>query len=185
MGADAEGIGQRLQRIAEQGIPNYFGEQRFGRQGNNLLVAAKWFEEGISPPQRGPRGIITSAARSHLFNLVLAARVERGTWLRCLPGDLGTEPSGPLWGRGRPLVTAETLALEDACLEPFAAWRNGLEHSGLQQERRELIARPQDLRWVIEADQLKLEFALLPGQFATALLREICQLQNCAGPNDR
>jgi len=169
---------QRLAQIAAAGVPNYFGEQRFGRQGSNLGAAARWLEEGVPLRKLGPKGMIMSAARSHLFNLVLAARVTRGDWNRSLPGDLSPQPTGPLWGRGRPLVNDETLAVEQDALAPLVQWQQGLEHCGLQQERRPLVLSPCHMRWLVTGDKVELAFFLPPGQYATCVLREAFELLN-------
>lgn len=176
--ADPTAIEERLQRITAQGVPNYFGEQRFGRDGGNLAAATRWLEEGVPLRKLGAKGMVMSAARSHLFNLVLAARVLRGDWNQVLPGDLSQDPSGPLWGRGRPLVSDATQAVEQAALAHLPQWLQGLEHCGLQQERRPLVLLPDQLHWVIAGDKLQLRFFLKPGQFATSVLREALELHN-------
>lgn len=175
---DQQILVERLTQIAARGVPNYFGEQRFGRQGSNLVAAARWLEEGVPLSRLGSKGMIMSAARSHLFNLVVAARVARDDWDRSLPGDVSQQPTGPLWGRGRSLVTDETLALEQAALAPIAQWQQGLEHCGLQQERRSLVLQPGSMRWVLNDETVQLIFFLQPGQFATSLLREVFELLN-------
>ncbi len=174
---------QRLARIQQQGVPNYFGEQRFGREGNNLHLAAEWLEEGKRIKSRNLRGMVMSAARSWLFNQVLAQRVLVATWNRIIEGDLQTEaglPTGPLWGRGRSGTQAQAADLERAALEPWQVWANGLEHCGLNQERRALVLLPENLEWELSGTSLTLSFGLPPGQFATALLREVAQLRQPA-----
>ena len=125
-----EAIALRLRDIERGGVPNYFGPQRFGRDGANLRVAR--VGEGGSPPrERAARSFALSAARSRLFNAVLARRVQDRSWDRLLPGDaamldgrrswfrvtdvdetlqarcraLDLHPSGPLHGRGELPVT--------------------------------------------------------------------------------
>lgn len=191
----------RLQQVAAHGVPNYFGEQRFGIDGGNLAQASAMFGQRQVIRDRHKRGLYISAARSYLFNEVLAARVRAGNWERALPGEVvmldGTQSfiqcdhidavierrvaagelqlTGPLWGRGRPLSGGEVLALEQAALAPYAAWRDGLEHVGLEQERRALRLRPEGLHWSLDADAatLSVEFALPAGAYATTVLREI------------
>lgn len=174
----------RLEQIRHQGVPNYFGEQRFGREGNNLrqlealVSAARTGERARGRKGRSrsqAKGMLLSAARSWLFNLVLAERVATGCWQEALPGQ--QQNGGPLWGRGRPLVEGECLALENRVLEPWRDWLDWLEHQGLQQERRPLQLLPKEFRWQWQERDLLLSFELSPGQFATALLRELAQLQ--------
>jgi tRNA pseudouridine13 synthase len=179
---DSKVINDRLICIREHGVPNYFGEQRFGRNQNNLLGAKRWLEDKIPLNKLGSKGMIMSAARSYIFNLVLAERVRQRNWQTALLGEQTSNPTGPLWGRGRPLISLETLELETQILADHQDWLNGLEHCGLAQERRALVMLPQNLRWHMNDDNLQLDFSLAPGQFATAMLREIFILMNLA-PN--
>ncbi|SHF99434.1 tRNA pseudouridine13 synthase [Microbulbifer donghaiensis] len=159
------------------GVPNYFGEQRFGRDGGNLDLVRRLAEDN-ERCRKSEKAFAMSAARSWLFNQVLAERVREANWQQQLAGEPQPEPTGPLWGRGRGLA-AETLAeLELRVLSPWQRWCDWLEHCGLKQERRELVLRPAAFVYKWEADDLVLEFALPVGTFATALLREIAELVN-------
>ena len=169
VGGDREAIAARLGQLAE-GVPNYFGAQRFGIAGNNLIAA-----QGLMQQSRirggGRNGIYLSAARSWLFNLVLAARVRDGTWNWPLEGEI--RPEGPLWGRGRSPATPAAAAVEAAALADWHAWCHGLEHAGLRQERRALVLVPEALSWRWQDADLVLDFCLGRGEFATALLAEL------------
>ncbi len=198
--ADASGLEKRLQQIQAEGMPNYFGEQRFGHGYGNLHQADALFARRLGRVERKLRGLLISAARSQLFNEVLAARIEQGNWNLPISGEhvklagsrsgfdiqdvdaeitrrcraMELHPSGPLWGRGRALVTAEVLALEETALESYTSWRNGLEHVGLEQDRRALRIGVADLTWSFPQDsQLLLAFSLPAGCYATVLLREL------------
>lgn len=187
-----------LQAIAARGVPNYFGEQRFGLGGANVERAQAMFAG--KRVDRQARSMLLSAARSHLFNCVLAERVRAQSWDQALAGEIwclsgsrswfGPEahtdtleqrlrsadihPSGPLWGRGALPTAAQALALETEVLEPFAALKDGLEKAGLEQDRRALRLQPQDLRWHWRQDEvLQLEFQLPPGTYATVVMREL------------
>ena len=206
---DRAAIDARLQAIGARGVPNYFGEQRFGRGGDNVAKALAMF--GGRRVRRDERTLLLSAARSQLFNRVLAARVEHGSWDRALEGEVwildgsrsvfGPEPwddtlaarlaafdihpSGPLWGAGAPRATDEALAVETAALDDAEslALRQGLERAGLKQERRALRLRPADLAWEWPAaDRLRLAFALPPGTYATAVLAELGATSGSAAP---
>lgn len=169
----------KLEQVFSQGVPNYFGEQRFGHNANNLYEAQALLVDGKSYRDKQKRGLILSAARSYLFNLVLAERVRMGSWNHTIEGDLNSVPSGPLWGRGRALVSGELMALESQVLSAWADWCHGLEHMGLQQERRALVLRPNACRYEWkEPQQLELTFTLETGAFATSLLQELVELEN-------
>ncbi|MES0875255.1 tRNA pseudouridine(13) synthase TruD [Sinimarinibacterium thermocellulolyticum] len=188
----------RLAAIATRGVPNYFGEQRFGLGGANVERAERMFAG--ARVDRALRSMLLSAARSQLFNAVLAERVRRDCWDRGLPGEVwslagsrswfGPEapsaeldarlaafdihPSGPLWGRGELPSADEARALEQSVCAEYETLRSGLERAGLEQERRALRLIPQAMRWHwLDADALRLEFELPPGAYATVVLREL------------
>ena len=196
-------IEDRLERIATHGVPNYFGEQRFGRDGGNVANALAMFAG--RRVARDQRTHLLSAARSALFNRVLGARVADGSWNRALDGEVwmldgsrsvfGPEPwndalagrlaafdihpSAPLWGRGALRTEREALALETAALDDATsrALRDGLEAAGLKQERRATRLRPQDRSsaWLADGG-LRLAFALPPGAYATTVLAELGEI---------
>lgn len=62
--AQQEMLEQRLNLVLQQGVPNYFGEQRFGRGGNNLQQAQQLLVDGKSIRDKQQRGLVLSAARS-------------------------------------------------------------------------------------------------------------------------
>lgn len=190
----------RLRALAARGVPNYFGTQRFGRDGGNLEAAARMLRGEGRRPARHERGLYLSAARSHLFNQVLAARVAAGSWDTLVDGDvlqldggrawfvadagdaalpprlqaMEVHPTGPLWGRGELATQGAARALERAGLEPWGEWCAGLERAGLEQDRRALRVRAADLSWTwSSASELSLAFALPPGSYATVFLREL------------
>lgn len=206
---DAAAIESRLQTIAARGVPNYFGEQRFGHDGGNVDKALRMFEAPRRRIDREQRAMLLSAARSALFNRVLAARVEAGDWDSGLEGEVwmldgsrsvfGPEPASaelasrvdahdihptaPLWGRGALRSSGEALDREVSALEDpqSLALRAGLEAAGLSQERRATRLRPGDLQWTWPSpDQLQLAFVLPAGCYATAVLAELGAIGNGA-----
>lgn len=200
LGGDIAELERRLVACAARGVPNYFGEQRFGRDGGNLAAAAAMFA-GERVKDRHRRGLYLSAARSHLFNRVLARRVELGNWELPIDGDwlmlagshsvfhaeriddelraraaaFDLHPTGPLWGRGALPVSGEARALEEAVLAQWGAWRAGLEEAGLKQERRALRLPVTGLEWSFGDGTLELAFSLPAGSYATAVLAELLE----------
>ena len=200
---EREAIGARLAQIAARGLPNWFGEQRFGREGGNVAAALSMFEG--RRVRRDQRSILLSAARSELFNQVLVARVRDGSWDIGLEGEVwvlsgsrsvfGPElwnevlasrlaafdihPSGPLWGAGELRSSGECAGRELSALSDAQAiaLRAGLEKAELKQERRPLRLLAEGLQWEwLDSTTLKLSFALPPGSYATALLQELGQI---------
>ena len=189
-----------LVKVLEHGMPNYFGEQRFGHGARNLALAAGMFAGRRLP--RNQRSIALSAARSFLFNLVLERRVADQTWNTLLPGDcanldgsgsvfpvdavddvllqraatLDLHPTGPLPGSGERIVSGEVAILEESAIAGYREIVNGLESHRVSHSRRALRARVSELKWQQPDDQtLWLEFTLGRGTFATSLLRELCR----------
>jgi tRNA pseudouridine13 synthase len=175
---DRDGFEQRIHNVLSLGVPNYFGEQRFGFNANNLSEAEAILVSGKRYKDKQKRGLMLSAGRSYLFNQILAARIVAGNWLELMSGDSELQPSGPLWGRGRSLVTDDLLALEQGVLVDWQLWCDGLEHAGLSQERRPLRLLPSNTSWRWIENDLELSFSLASGEFATAVLRELAHLTN-------
>jgi tRNA pseudouridine13 synthase len=194
----------KLDTLRAHGAPNYFGPQRFGRDGYNLDRVADWLRSGVAPRGRAERGFTLSAARSLVFNTVLARRVEAGDWSQLGYGDLASldgsgshfvvaavdddlrrrvnefdiHPSGPLWGRGLPQSAGQALQHELAAAEQLKPVADLLAAEGLTQERRALRCAVRDLTATHDAATLTLSFSLGRGQFATAVLREICDFED-------
>lgn len=169
---------QEVSARLHQGVPNYFGSQRFGRECSNLFAAQAWLVDKKSPP-RQRKSMVMSAARAYLFNQVVAERVKQNNWQFSLEGDhlIDNLPTAPLWGRGRLTTSLTALALETEALDKYALWCHGLEHCGLQQERRLMKLCPTnvDVNWI--EDDIELKFSLPSGAFATAVLAEIATLR--------
>lgn len=194
--AGVEDLLPRLQRISEQGVPNYFGPQRFGNQGNNLRHAQNWFSGAGRAPRRNQRSLYLSAVRSFLFNELLAQRVATQTWQAPLGGDTcllagshsrfvaandDTELEAraaagdihlglPLYGsHSEPLDLAQQTVLD----------RHPLLCQGLLTQELRLDWRParliaDDFCWQFCDDgSLLLRFELEAGGYATAVLREL------------
>lgn len=174
---DRDAMEGNLKAVASQGVPNYFGAQRFGFEGGNIEQGRAMLAREIRVRNPKKKGIYLSAVRSFVFNEVLALRIQQGLWGQSLPGDVMDEagrPTGPLWGRGRVATTDQAQALESAVAERHASLCDGMEHAGLDQERRALVTRPGDLSWEWpQAHQLVLTFSLPAGSYATAVLNEI------------
>lgn len=202
---DKTALAACIDTITQDGVPNYFGEQRFGRDGANIDKAKALFGGQIKVRDRHLRGLYLSAARSWLFNHVLSLRVADGSWNRILPGEVlaldgsrsffvpeqidetlfarlaagDVHPSGPLWGKGESSARAQVAELEERVVASEPELAEGLVRAGLRQERRALRLRVPDLthEW-LEEDVLRVRFSLPPGTYATTVLRAFCRYQN-------
>lgn len=201
--ADKDWLEERLSLIKSRGVPNYFAEQRFGIDENNLKTAQQFLAGNLKVKDRHLRGLYYSAARSYLFNLVLSHRVAFKNWDQALAGDammlagsrsffvsdeLNDEvvrrvkqgdihPSGPMWGKGESAARGEALRIEHQALRDCNKWKRGLENHGLEQQRRALRVIPMEFHWDFESqDVLSLSFTLPSGAYATGVVRELVRL---------
>ncbi len=198
--ANIEGIEDRIAVIDRCGVPNFFGEQRFGREGGNIELCRQLFAG--RKLSRHQRGIALSAARSLIFNDILDARVRQGSWNTILPGEQANldgsasvfavdevddelisrcdahdiHPSGSLWGVGAPQSTGEVAQLEGKIAEEHAEIVAGLIKANVDASSRPLRLRVRDLQRTVEEGVCWLEFSLRKGGYATVVLREIADV---------
>lgn len=209
LSADRSALDARLERLKAEGVPNYFGAQRFGFDGGNVHDALDWAQRQALPEQRNVRSRLLSAGRSYLFNQVLAARVADGTWQRAQVGDLlaftdsrsffaageaecsdprlailDLHPTGALWGEGQSPASGAPGELENAVGGQHQALCQWLARAGMAHERRILRLPIGRLTWHYpEPDILQMEFVLPAGCFATVVVRELVDLVS-AGQTD-
>ncbi len=192
---------QQLLQIKNHGFPNYFGEQRFGRGGQNINKALEMFAG--KKVKREQRSLYLSSVRSYLFNQLLARRIERGCWDKAINGDVlmfdqsnsffkmdqqdnsilerikqgEIHPTGMMFGKEKSEVLDEAMALEAAIIEENQLLSDGLIKFGLTSDRRALRVLASDLQWKLEDDStLLLKFSLPAGSYATSLLRELVEI---------
>ena len=193
---------QRCDEIANNGVPNYFGDQRFGRNRNNLDQAEKLFSNPRYRIAKHKRGLYLSAARSWLFNGILSERIKRGVWDKRLPGDVfmldgksacftdepdddagnalalrlarnEIHPTAILWGEGDVMVEAQAAELEVKIIDQFPVFRDGLIAARLQSQRRSCRVIPSQVECSRLQDDFQLSFTLPSGSYATMVLAEI------------
>jgi tRNA pseudouridine13 synthase len=206
---DPAAVSRRLDDIAAGGVPNYFGPQRFGRDAGNLaavMSAAAATEAGGGRGRghsrgrgRSDQGFMFSAARSLIFNAILAERVRAGTWNRLGAGDvanldgrgsvfvvdvadptlesrlaaLDIHPTAPLLGEGTPMSGGDVASLEAGVAERFPEAVAVVRTERMNAERRALRIRVRDLTHDYADGVLRVRFALDAGSFATTVLREL------------
>jgi tRNA pseudouridine13 synthase len=196
-------VAERIALVASGGVPNYFGEQRFGREAGNLEQVLHAAESGSAGGRRrrgrDDAGFMLSAARSVIFNAILAERVVQGSWNQIGSGDvanldgrgsvfsvespdaelgqrcaaLEVHPTAPLAGAGPSLASGDVLALEETISAQYPEALSVILAEGMKPERRALRIRVRDLEHEYSGDTLRLRFALSAGSFATTVLREI------------
>ncbi|MGF1726919.1 tRNA pseudouridine(13) synthase TruD [Photobacterium nomapromontoriensis] len=189
----------RLEHVREQGVPNYFGEQRFGHSGNNVVKARAWGNDEFRLRDKSKRSFYLSAARSWLFNMVLSARIEQGLVQTLMAGDFlqsNNDVRGmlvaavseslqqdvesgrmaitaPIMGDNALPTTADAQAFEMAIVEQEPALLKLIRDNRMRHERRPLLLKPTQMAWQQDGDQITVSFALPAGCFATAVVREL------------
>jgi tRNA pseudouridine13 synthase len=200
--SDINQVYERCQLIREQGVPNYFGEQRFGHDLRNLVDAQQMFLRPRKRISRHKRSLYLSAARSWLFNAILSERVKAGTWNSRIDGDVfmldgrsacfsddgspdldqrlhngDIHPTAVLWGQGESMATSECEAIESAMIDRYPLFKQGLTDARVDQQRRSLRLPVKDIECRSEGENdLVLTFTLQAGSYATMVLRELARV---------
>ncbi len=195
---DVQKLLERCELIRQQGVPNYFGEQRFGRDFTNLPNAERMFTQPKKRLPRHKRSLYLSAARSWLFNNILSERVTAGAWNRRVDGDVfmldgrsacftddGSQeldqrleqgeihPTAVLWGDGESMARQDCLELELSVVERYPVFKQGLIDARVDQQRRSMRLMVRDLVCAPEGGDIVLDFGLPAGAYATMVLREL------------
>lgn len=196
--SDKNALQKALQQV-QNGVPNYFGAQRFGFDGHNINAALTLFQ-GRKIKDHFKRGLYLSAARSYLFNQVISARIKDDLYNKPVLGDcvqfvgnrsffplMKLDPAtmqrlharevcltAPLWGAGELTSELDAKAYETTLLSSYQEIQTGLAKQGLKQERRPLLLIPEKFSatWLDESS-VKINFYLPSGCYATSVLREL------------
>lgn len=197
-----EDVARVLAILSERGVPNYFGDQRFGYDGRNIEDARRWIVENAQAPRdMWKRKLLVSVLQSVVFNDVVAARIQDGLFNDAVDGDLlrkedtgglfttedladararvqsfAVSPTGPMFGSEMRRAERVAAEREDAALARAGLTTEHLERFGRAGEgtRRVMRIRPQDVtsEW-LDGDALRLSFSLPRGAYATIVVREI------------
>lgn len=198
---ESEDLNYRLQQLQAVGFPNYFTEQRFGRDGHNLTQAQRWAKSEIVVKDRKKRSFYLSAARSEVFNLVVSQRISDGLMHQVLENDYvqlaGSNSffcvteneiaesqdrldradlllTAPLIGEKSLETTANSA--EKTIIEQHKELVELMKKERMSTARRAMICKPKGLEWQFETDGLRLKFFLDSGSYATGLVRELIRL---------
>lgn len=205
---DLKALSNRWSKVIEQGVPNYFGEQRFGIDGGNIDSALALFS-GTKVKDKKKRGMYLSAARSSIFNDIINERIKHNTFSTLKTGDVvmlsGTQSvfrieevdntikerlvekdvdiTAAMWGAGELMTEGEPKIFEQGIADHHSEFSQGLPRFGLKQERRRirLVINDADME-VLTGDALpsvKVSFSLSAGSYATTVLRELIDYQDC------
>ncbi|MDW2138074.1 tRNA pseudouridine(13) synthase TruD, partial [Vibrio sp. 2128(2023)] len=195
---DVADVEQRLEKVKQVGVPNYFGSQRFGNDGNNLDEARRWGRENVRTRNQNKRSMYLSAARSWIFNRIVSARLENGVFDKFIDGDIAQTSQGllavdannladmqnklalseveitaALAGDNALPTQADALALEQPFIDEEPDLMALIRGNRMRHDRREIALKPKDLAWNVEGNNITLPFSLDAGSFATSIVREL------------
>jgi tRNA pseudouridine13 synthase len=191
-----------LDRLRQRGFPNYYGPQRFGRDGETLQRGLELLRQTPNVRRMSPflRKLALSAAQSALFNHYLALRLADGLLGRVLLGDVmakrpfggmfvaeeiereqarfeagETVHAGPIFGRKTFAAAGEAAEREAAALADAGLTLAAFRGFGklLQGTRRHNLVYPEALNASLDGAGVKLSFSLPAGSYATVLLCEL------------
>lgn len=184
-----------LAQLVAQGLPNYFGAQRFGGRGDNAEQGRRALEGGRLPPKK--KKLMVSALQSALFNEWLARRIEDGLYGSLLPGDIartefgGVFPvedfeaensrfasgeidyTGPILGTKGMRAIAEAGEREEAILRAHDLSPDSFRSVKAPGARRPARLVPGEARVETEDGDAVLVFTLPKGSYATVVAREL------------
>jgi tRNA pseudouridine13 synthase len=203
--AQAETIAQALQA---HGLPNFYGAQRFGIDGDNARRGREVLL-GRGPRERWLRRFLLSAYQAALFNAWLTERIRRGWFERLLTGDIAKKTdtgglfevreaevefprferreityTGPIYGARMRWASGEPGELEQMVLETAEVTTEMLRRTRLDGSRRPARLFLDDLRIEPHPEGLLFTFTLPKGAYATTVLREFMKTE-VALPVDR
>lgn len=193
-------IEKNMGSIVENGVPNYFGPQRFGHDMGNIQKCKDWFSGSYKVKSKNLKSLLISTARSHIFNCIVAKRIEDKIWDTTIVGDILQLNKSHSWFPmsdatpdeiskrlkefdihitaamyGEDLVQSTDICaeLETQIAEQFPIYQQGFEKFRLKQDRRAVRICPIDFKYEWIDENLLLNFKLLPGSYATGIIREI------------
>lgn len=198
-------IEKNIQSIKDNGAPNYFGPQRFGHDMGNIAKCQDWFSGTYKVKSRNLKSLLISTARSHIFNLIIAKRLEQKIWDKCIRGDIlqldkthswfpssdaseaeiikrlngfDIHITAAMWGEDQVQSRKDCSELENTIAQQLPIYQQGFEKFRLKQDRRAMRVYPINFNHNWQSDNtLQLKFELFPGTYATTIMREILAIK--------
>lgn len=199
--SELQALISRIEKIKNGGVPNYFGQQRFGKDHHNVLQARRWANGEILVKDRKKRSFYLSAARSEIFNYLVSQRISQQLFNTILPGDIMQLNGSHSWfiankaeipllqnrlllrdiqitaalvGKDVLNSTLDALEFEQSCLLLFDDLIHLMRKENVENGRRSIQLYPQEISYhCVDDHMLQLSFWLPAGGFATSVLREL------------
>jgi tRNA pseudouridine13 synthase len=201
LGPAPDALGQAraiVKALQERGLPNFYGPQRFGREGDNAQRGREILLSGHGPSKRWLRRLLLRAYQSALFNTWLVRRIESGWFESLLTGDVAKkldtgglfavedavaeQPrfecdevtfTGPIYGYRMWWATGKPGELEHEVLDREGVTESMLHRAQLSGSRRRARLLLDDLDVKPHPEGLLFSFSLPKGSYATTVLREV------------
>jgi len=182
--------------IRTKGLPNFYGSQRFGMEGDNAQKGLEILLGKRKEKNKWLRRFLTSSYQSYLFNYYLFRRIQQGLYQTILEGDIAKKQqtggifvvedreaeqqrfdnqeicyTGPVYGKKMTPAQSESGRLEEQILQEQQMDMQKLREARLTGTRRQGILIP-EIEVEEETDALRLHFSLPKGAFATIVIRE-------------
>jgi tRNA pseudouridine13 synthase len=198
---DLDAAREVIAHLSDEGVPNYYGEQRFGVGERNVARATAMLRGDMRPPRdRFERKLLMSALQSSLFNNWLAQRVSERLYARPVLGDLlrkentgglfinqdnadalrrmqawEVSATGPMFGASMRRAEGEAALREQAVFERSGLTEEMFAAHAKSGEGTRRAARVRLRDCEIERIELglRLRFELPTGAYATTVLREV------------
>jgi tRNA pseudouridine13 synthase len=197
-----------LDAIRQGGMPNFYGAQRFGRDGETFRIGMDLLTGQGRKVSPFLRKFALSAVQSALFNRCVASRIQDGLLRRVLAGDVMAKwpygglfvaedlpreqarleaheiiPAGPMFGKKLFAARDEAASREAAVLQEADLKTASFHGFGklLAGTRRYLYVWVDDLAAAVEPEGVRLTCTLPAGSYATVFIRELTHREQAEG----
>lgn len=185
------------ERLANTGIPNFYGPQRFGYEWQNVQRGFALFSAS-KKVRKNP--FMASVVQSTLFNIWLKQRMETDGYGQLLKGDIVKKTdtggmftvedlamdaprfengeivyTGPIYGYKMKKAADTAGEIEEALLARYGLCAEDFRPLRAPGSRRPAILRPDDLESHESSEGLRFRFTLPSGAYATTVMREFIQ----------
>ena len=182
-------------RLKETGVPNYFGQQRFGKDGDNFALGLAVLKSGRKPRSWRDKFLLSSL-QSFIYNHYLSKRIDLGLFTKTVSGDICKKyatgglftsedeaaetarlqagelsHTGPIFGAKMIKPLGDAAELEAKILAELDLTIEELAGAGVGDRRANRLLIP-DLDICQAEEGLRLCFSLPKGAYATTVVRE-------------
>lgn len=192
---------ERAREVAEaieaRGVANFYGEQRFGKYGDNAEQGLEIIRGERREGRRWLRNLLKNSYQSELFNQWLSARIDRGWFSEIFEGDVAKKTdtgglfdvedieqerprfqdreivyTGPMYGDELWWASGTPGELEKEVFEAAEVTMEELAAANLRGSRRRALLYLEELEVSEHPRGVQVKFSLPKGAYATVVMRE-------------